>query len=69
MIAQAFMYKLDGIFRDHYFKNGKYHDEIICSLLENEYRSYKENGLYEMKQITRRIIDARKNKNHGFVQQ
>lgn len=69
LIAQAFMYKLDGIFRDHVFKNGKYHDEVFCSLMENEYRSYNENGLYEMKQITKRIVEARKNNNHGFLQQ
>ncbi len=69
LIAQGFMYKLDGIFRDHIFKNGKYHDEVFCSLLENEYRSYNESGMYEMKQITKRIVEARKNNNHGYIPQ
>ena len=66
LIASAFLYKLDGIFREHLFKNGIYHDEVFCSLLEDEYRSYKAQGLYEMKAISKRIVEARKHDRHGI---
>ena len=66
LIASAFMYKLDGIFRQHLFKNGIYHDEVFCSLMEDEYRSYREQGLYEMKEISKRIVQARKHNRHGI---
>ena len=66
LIASAFMYKLDGIFREHLFKNGIYHDEVFCSLLEDEYRAYKAQGLYEIKAISKRIIEARKHDRHGI---
>lgn len=66
LIGIALMYKLDGIFRQHIFKNGKYHDEVFCSLLEDEFKSYIENDLYDIKKISRRIADAKKNNNHGI---
>ena len=66
LIASAFMYKLDGIFRDHLYKNGVYHDEVFCSLLEDEYHLYCSQGLYEIKAISKRIIEARKHDRHGI---
>ena len=65
LIAIALLYKLDGIFREHIFKNGQYHDEVFCSLLEDEYRSYKEQGLYDIRQIMRRIAEAKNRSGHG----
>lgn len=34
--------QIEGILRDYYFLDGKYHDAVICSVLRDEYYEYYE---------------------------
>lgn len=52
--------KQEGILRQAAYKNGKYHDLSIGSLLSSEYFEHKNNGDYEIPAIIRRIKKARK---------
>ena len=65
LIGAAMLYKLDGIFRQHLFKNGIYHDEVYGSLLEDEYRTYRSMGLYDIKFFSKRMAEAKRVNTHG----
>lgn len=51
----------EGVLRQALFKDGKFHDLAIGSLLKEEYLKHKENGDYEMKAIIKRISYLKKN--------
>lgn len=54
-IGRAFFSKREGILRQAAYKNGKYYDVCIGSLLKSEYFEHKENGDYEIMSIIRRF--------------
>lgn len=57
--------KREGILRQAVYKNGKYHDLSIGSLLSGEYFEHKNNGDYELSAILKRIKQARKEMRNG----
>lgn len=57
---EAAGYTLEGIKRDAIFKAGKYHDLLMYSILEDEYKMYKESHLYEIRNYIKRIIALKK---------
>ena len=54
-IGGIFFAQKEGILRQAAYKNGKYYDVIIGSLLRSEYLEHKENGDYEIMSIIRRF--------------
>lgn len=50
----------EGVLRQAAYKNGKYYDVIMSSLLRSEYMEHKQNGDYEMRAIIKRIRQAKK---------
>ena len=59
-IGMAMFSQTEGILRQAAYKNGKYHDLAIGSLLSSEYFYHKEQGDYEIPAIIRRIKKIRK---------
>lgn len=59
--GEIFLFKLEGILRDATYKNGRYYDMRISSILKNEYLENKKNGAYDYKAILKRIKQLRKN--------
>ncbi len=55
LAGDLFLFKLEGILRQATFKNGKYCDMRISSILREEYFRYKSEGEYEMKAILKRL--------------
>ena len=53
-------YKIEGVMRDNRFKGGKYHDEVLFSILENEYYSAKSEGVYEMRSFIKKVAELRR---------
>ena len=64
LIGAAMLYKLDGIFREHLYKNGKYHDEVFGSLLQSEYNEYLRRGYYDMRSFSKRLVEAKNTSAH-----
>lgn len=60
IMAMAVGYQLEGTLRDNKFKAGKYHDEYIYSLLEDEYYAAKAAGKLELKYIMKKIVELRR---------
>lgn len=60
IMALAMGYQLEGTLRDNKFKAGKYHDEYIYSLLEDEYYAAKAEGRLEVRAIMKRVVELRK---------
>ena len=59
-IGIAMFSKSEGILRQAVYKNGKYHDLAIGSMLSSEYFEHKQKGDYEIKSIIKRIKESRK---------
>ena len=57
--GDIFLFKLEGILRDATYKNGRYYDMRISSILKNEYFENKKNCAYELKAILKRIKQLR----------
>ena len=53
----------EGIKRQAAYKNGKYHDVSIASLLKDEYFYHKEKGDYEITAILKHLRKIRKKNN------
>lgn len=60
ILALAMGYHLEGTLRDNKFKAGKYHDEYIYSMLEEEYYAAKAEGKLELKAIMKRVVELRR---------
>lgn len=60
LIGVGLLYTEEGVLRDHKFKNGRYYDEVVSSLLEDEFREARDKGLYSMKSISQRILKAKR---------
>ena len=61
-MAEVMYQKTEGVLRQSIFKNGKYHDEVVCAILKDEYYQHKENGDFEMSSILKRILLAKRKK-------
>ena len=61
-MAEVMFQKKEGVLRQAIYKNGKYHDEIVCAILRDEYYMHKENGDYELSSILKRILSAKRKK-------
>lgn len=55
-IAEAMLFKTEGIFKKAVFKNGIFHDLVHNAMLADEYFKYKENGDLEISSVYRRLI-------------
>lgn len=60
-IGKVLFWKNDGKMRQAVFKNGKYYDLLIRSILKNEYFEHKNNGDYEIRSILKRFRDIKQN--------
>lgn len=58
-VDELLFIKEEGRQRQAYFKNGKYIDGIMRSILSSEYFEHKQNGEYEMKNILKRIREIK----------
>ncbi len=55
-MAEVMFQKTEAVLRQAIFKNGKYHDELICAILKEEYFKHKEDGDFEMSAILKRLL-------------
>lgn len=60
MTHQLFHVTEEGVLRQAVYKDGKFIDVTISSILSSEYFKYKSEGEYEMKSILRRIKKYKK---------
>lgn len=60
-IGKVLFWKNDGRMRQAVFKNGKYYDLLIRSILKNEYFEHKNNGDYEIRSILKRFRYIKQN--------
>ena len=58
----ATFFKREGLLRQAIFKNGKYHDEVMTSLLASEYYEHLNAGDYSYKAILKRVLKLLKSK-------
>lgn len=65
-LGQVLFVKAEGVMRQAAFKNGRYYDVYIGSLLKDEYFAHKANGDYELPAVVKRLIkvirESRKSK-------
>ncbi len=61
-IRKAMFSQVEGIMRQAVFKNGKYYDVSIASILKFDYFHHKQNGDYEVMKIIKRLRQIRKEK-------
>lgn len=54
-IAEVFYFQKEGILREAVFKNGRYYDLSLMSILSKDYYTHKNAGDYELKKIIRRF--------------
>lgn len=59
-MADAVYFKQEGIMRQSVFKNGKYNNEIIASLLAEEYFEHKKKGDYSYNSVLHRLVKGLK---------
>lgn len=60
IMAEVMYQKTEGVLKQSIFKNGKYHDEVICAILKNEYYEHKGKGDFELSSILKRILLAKR---------
>lgn len=60
MIGPLLFFTREGILRETVYKNGKYYDSCINSILKREYFEHKQNGDYEFRAILKRIRALKK---------
>lgn len=61
-IGRLLLWTREGIMRQAVYKNGRFYDEAISSILRAEYFDNKSKGLYELKAILKRVRELKKNK-------
>ncbi len=60
-IGKILLWKKEGVMRQAVYKNGRFYDVAIGSILKEEYFDNKSKGLYEIKAILKRLREIRKN--------
>ena len=61
-VGKLLLWTREGVMRQSVFKNGKYYDVSISSLLKEEYFKNKAEGLYEMRAILKRLRELNRKK-------
>lgn len=61
IIMEATGYKLEGILRDAVYKDGKFHDQCVYSLLREDYYDWMRRGEYSLKAFAKKVRQIRKN--------
>ena len=62
-MGKIMMSKQEGVLRQAVFKNGRFYDLVVGSVLKSEYFENKERGEYEMRAIIKRIKELKRNHN------
>ena len=57
-IADVFYFQKEGVLREAVYKNGRYYNLSMMSLLNNDYQEHKADGDYELKRIIRRFAKS-----------
>ena len=60
-IGKLLLWTREGVMRQAVYKNGRFYDAAIGSILKNEYFQNKSNGQYEMKAILKRLREIKYN--------
>jgi len=61
-IAPVMFFKPEGVFREACYKNNRYYDVAYFGILEDEYKSHRENGDYELEAVIARYAGLRRKK-------
>ncbi len=61
-MQEATFFKVEGILRESIFKNGKFHNEVMTSLLASDYYDHLNSGDYNYHTILKRLLKLLKNK-------
>lgn len=64
MAGELFLFTKEGVSRKAVYKNGKFYDLKLTSILKDEYFDNKKNGEYELKNILRRLRQLKKQGNN-----
>lgn len=59
-IGKLLLWTGEGVMRQAVYKNGRFYDAVIGSILKQEYFQNKSNGLYEMKAILKRLREMKR---------
>ena len=59
-IGSLLLWTREGVMRQAVFKNGRFYDASIGSILKNEYFDNKSKGLYEFKAVLKRLRESKK---------
>ena len=57
---EATGYKFEGYARQAVYKDGKYHDQCVYSLLREDYYDMMERGEYSLKNFARKVKTLKK---------
>lgn len=60
IMMEATGYKLEGIRKEAVYKNGKYHDQCVYSLLRNDYYEWREMDRYSLTSFAKLIRKLKK---------
>ena len=60
IMIEAYGFQLEGIKRQAVYKNGNYHDQLMFSLLREEYYRLLEEGQYTLRAFARQVEIVRK---------
>lgn len=60
IVMEATGYKLEGIIRKSVYKDGRYHDQCIYSLLREDYYQWKELGKYSLASFAKLVRNLKK---------
>ncbi len=60
IFMEAYGFQLEGIKRQAIYKEGKYHDQLIYSLLREDYYRYLEEGRYTLLGFAKQVAIVRK---------
>ena len=61
IIMEATGYKLEGILRKAIYKDGRYHDQCVYSLLRTDYYNWMERDEYSFIAFAKKVKDLRRN--------
>ena len=57
---EATGYRLEGILRDAVYKDGRYHDQCVYSLLRADYYQWMQAGKYSLPNFARLVRNLKK---------
>ena len=60
IVMEATGYRLEGYARQAVYKDGRYHDQCVYSLLREDYRDWMSRGEYSLKNFARKVKAPKK---------